>query len=126
MGPLGKGFLTGQLSDALKIDDKDFRQGLPRFQEEAMKANLAVVVLIKEISVQKNATPAQVALVWLLARKPRIVPISGTTKARFEENIAAVNLKLISEEVEHIDKVSTLINFVGGQYSDEMLKKIAL
>ena len=124
--PLGKGFLTGQFSDASKIDDKDFRKTLPRFQEEAIKDNLAVVDLIKEIATQKSATPAQVALSWLLAKKPWIAPIPGTTKAsRFEENIGAVNLKLTPEEVAHIDKVSALINFVGGQYSDEMLKKIA-
>lgn len=124
--PLGKGFLTGQLSEASKIGDKDFRRTLPRFQEEAIKANFTVVELIKEIATQKNATLAQVSLAWLLAKKPWIVPIPGTTKAtRFEENIDAANLKLTPEEVSHIDKVSALINFVGGQYSDEMLKRIA-
>ena len=124
--PLGKGFLTGKLDDASKIDDKDFRRALPRFQEDAIKANLTIVDLIKEIAIQKDATPAQVALAWLLAKKPWIVPIPGTTKTtRFEENIAAVNLLLTTEEVAHIDEVSNSINFIGGQYTDEMMKKIA-
>jgi len=124
--PLGKGFLTGRFDAATQIDEKDFRRTLPRFQEEAIKANLAVVDLVKEIATQKQATPAQVALAWLIAKKPWIVPIPGTTKTtRLEENMAAADLVLTPEEVAHIDIVSASIHIVGGQYSEEMLKKIA-
>lgn len=124
--PLGKGFLTGRFDTASTLDEKDFRRSLPRFQQEAMEANRVIVDLIKEIAVQKNATPAQVALAWLLARKPYISPIPGTTKlTRFEENIMAANIKLSSEEMARINEASSAIHFVGGQYTEEMLKKIA-
>lgn len=124
--PLGKGFLTGRFDTASTLDEKDFRRSLPRFQQEAMEANRVIVDLIKEIAAQKNATPAQVALAWLLARKPYISPIPGTTKlTRFEENIMAANIKLSSEEMARINEASSAIHFVGGQYTEEMLKKIA-
>ena len=124
--PLGKGFLTGKYDAEYKFDEKDFRNTLPRFTAEAREMNKVVVDLLKEIAAQKEATPAQIALAWLLAKKPYISPIPGTTKlARFEENMGAANVKLTSEEVTHIDEASAKIQFVGGQYSDEMLKKIA-
>jgi len=124
--PLGKGFLTGKYDSEYKYDEKDFRNTLPRFTVEAREANQQVVDLLKEIARQKDATPAQVALAWLLAKKTYIAPIPGTTKlSRFEENIAAANLKLTPQEVVHIDETSAKINFVGGQYTEEMLKRIA-
>jgi len=124
--PLGKGFLTGKIEDVSKLDEKDFRRNLPRFQEEAVKVNTAIVDIIKEIATQKNATSAQVALAWLLHKKPYIVPIPGTTKlTRFEENIGAAGIKLSPEEMSRIDNASSSIRFVGGQYPEEMMKKIA-
>ena len=124
--PLGKGFLTGKFEPGHLFAENDFRRTLPRFQDEAIKANQTVVALIKDIAMQKEATPAQIALAWLLAKKPWIAPIPGTTKlSRFEENMAATGVKLTAEEVAHIDKASTSIPIVGGQYTDEMLKRIA-
>ena len=124
--PLGKGFLTGRFDTESKLDEKDFRRNLPRFQKDAMDANRIIVDLIKEIAGQKNATPAQIALAWLLAKKPYISPIPGTTKlTRFEENIAATDIKLSPEEVNGIDEASSAIHFIGGQYTEEMMKKIA-
>ena len=124
--PLGKGFLTGQYDADYQFDDKDFRNTLPRFTVDAREANQAVVDLIKGIADQKKATPAQIALAWLLAKKPWIAPIPGTTKLhRFEENIAAANLKLTPEEVNHIDQASAAIRFTGGQYPEEVLKRMA-
>jgi len=124
--PLGKGFLTGQYDAEYKFDEKDFRNILPRFTTEAREANQVIVDLLKEMATQKNATPAQIALAWLLAKKPWISPIPGTTKLhRFEENIAAANLKLTPEEVSHIDEASASIKIIGGQYPEEMLKRMA-
>lgn len=124
--PLGKGFLTGKYDANYKFDEKDFRNGLPRFTVEAREANQKIVDLLKEMATEKSATPAQIALAWLLAKKPWISPIPGTTKlSRFEENIAAAELKLTSEEVAVIDDASEAIRFVGGQYSDEVLKNMA-
>lgn len=124
--PLGKGFLTGKIEDASKLDEKDFRRKLPRFQEEAIAVNKAIVGMIKEIADNKQATPAQIALAWLLAKKPYISPIPGTTKlSRFEENIAAADIKLSPEEISRIDEASATIQFIGGQYPEEMMKKIA-
>ena len=124
--PLGKGFLTGKIDDMNKLDDKDFRRTQPRFQEDAIKANSAILDIIKEIARHKNATLAQIALAWLLSRKSYIVPIPGTTKlSRFEENIGAIDIHLTPDEITRIDTASDSIHFVGGQYTDEMLKKIA-
>lgn len=123
--PLGKGFLTGAIDDTSKLDAKDFRRNLPRFQQDAIAVNKAIVELIKEIAAAKNATPAQIALAWLLSKKPYISPIPGTTKLhRFEENIAAVDITLSPDEINRIDEASAAINFVGEQYPEEMLKKI--
>lgn len=124
--PLGKGFLTGKYDASYKFDEKDFRQTLPRFTSDAREANQKIVDLLKEMASQKNATPAQIALAWLLAKKTWIAPIPGTTKLnRFEENIAADNLQLTDKEVSTIDNASESIRFVGGQYSEEILKKMA-
>lgn len=123
--PLGKGFLTGTIDDTSKLDAKDFRRNLPRFQQDAIAVNKAIVELIKGIAAAKNATPAQIALAWLLSKKPYISPIPGTTKLhRFEENIAAVDITLSPDEINRIDEASAAINFVGEQYPEEMLKKI--
>lgn len=124
--PLGKGFLTGKYDTEYKFDEKDFRNILPRFTTEARKANYAIVDLLTETASQKEATPAQIALAWLLAKKTWIVPIPGTTKLhRFEENITAANLKLTPEEVSRIDEASASIKIIGGQYPEEMLKRMA-
>lgn len=123
--PLGKGFLTGRFSMDTQLDESDYRHHLPRFQKEAIQANEAIVDVIKSIAQPKGATPAQVALAWLLAKKPWIVPIPGTTKlSRFEENIAAADTKLTANEVALIDQASSSINFVGDQYTAEGMKMI--
>jgi len=124
--PLGKGFLTGKYDADYKFDGKDFRNTLPRFTTEARQANQVVVDLLKEIASQRNATSAQIALAWLLAKKPWISPIPGTTKLkRFEENIAAVHLRLTMEEISHIDEASAAITIIGGQYPEDVLEKMA-
>lgn len=124
--PLGKGFLTGKYDASYKFDEKDFRNSLPRFTKEAREANEKIVTLLKDLAAQKEATPSQIALAWLLAKKPWIAPIPGTTKLnRFEENIAADKLELTAQEVAIIDDASESIQFIGGQYSDEVLKKMA-
>ncbi len=124
--PLGKGFLTGRIDNASQLDEKDFRRNLPRFQEDAIAVNKAIVDLIREIADTKGATPAQIALAWLLAKKPYISPIPGTTKlARFEENIGAADVELTQEEMNRINEASDKIEFVGGQYPEEVLKKMA-
>jgi len=121
--PLGKGFLTGKIESISKLDENDFRRTQPRFQQEAIEANMAIVELLKQIAEQKNATPAQIALAWLLAKKPWIVPIPGTTKLyRFEENMAAANINLTTEEVANIDKASATIKIVGEQYHEAGMK----
>jgi len=123
--PLGKGFLTGRIDDVSKMGEGDFRRSQPRFQEEALKANMAIVDLIKQIAQEKSATPAQIALAWLLAKKPWIVPIPGTTKlSRFEENIAAVDIKLTTDEVAGIDDASASIHIIGEQYNEDGMKLV--
>ncbi len=105
--PLGKGFLTGKIDDTTQFDKADFRNTLPRFQEENRKANQAMVELLKMIAAQKAATPAQVALAWLLAQKPWIVPIPGTTKLnRMEENLGAVNVELNPDDLHQINEAA--------------------
>src|SRR5260221_1084695 len=103
--PLGKGFLTGKLNDAAKLDKNDFRKSLPRFTPEALKANQTFVDLLQQVAQRKKATPAQIALGWLLAQKPWIVPIPGTTKlARLEENLGAARLELAPDDLREIDE----------------------
>src|SRR6266699_2635761 len=108
--PLGKGFLTGAMNENTKLDSTDFRSTLPRFTPEAMKANQALVDLLGKIGQRKKATPAQIALAWLLAQKPWIVPIPGTTKLhRLDENIGAVAVELTLDDLHQIDYAAAKI-----------------
>lgn len=117
--PLGKGFLTGKIDESTQFDKSDFRNTLPRFQEENRKANQAMVELLNMIAIQKNATPAQVALAWLLAQKPWIVPIPGTTKFnRLEENLGAVNIELNADDLQQINKAASNITVHGARYTE--------
>jgi aryl-alcohol dehydrogenase-like predicted oxidoreductase len=119
--PLGKGFLTGKIDESTTFDSTDFRTTLPRFTPEALKANHALVELIGRIAVQKNATPAQIALAWLLAQKPWIVPIPGTTKLeRLDENIGAVSLELTSDDLREIDNAAAQIKVQGARYPEKL------
>lgn len=121
--PLGRGFLTGKIDADTKFDSSDFRNNLPRFKEEAMKANKALVDLLTTIGEKKNATPAQIALGWLLAQSPTIVPIPGTTKLhRLEENIGAVNLELSAEDLQEIDSAASKIEIQGSRYPEALQK----
>ena len=116
--PLGKGFLTGAISENTTFDSSDFRNTVPRFKPEARKANQVLVDLLGRIALQKHATPAQIALAWLLAQKPWIVPIPGTTKLhRLEENIGAAALELSVAELRHIDSAISQITVQGDRYS---------
>lgn len=125
--PLGKGFLTGTINDKTKFGNQDFRNIVPRFSEENRNANQALVDMIKSIAVEKNATPAQVALAWLLAQKPWIVPIPGTTKLnRLEENIGGVNLVLSDNELSKINTALHSIHISGERYPEELKKKTGL
>jgi aryl-alcohol dehydrogenase-like predicted oxidoreductase len=117
--PLGKGFLTGKITPETKFDSTDFRSTVPRFNEENRKANQALVDLLSRFAEQKNATPAQVALAWLLAKKPWIVPIPGTTKLeRLDENLGALNVKLTADDLSAIETASSHIKIEGARYSD--------
>ena len=115
--PLGKGFLTGAITAATKFDSTDFRNTVPRFSEENRKTNQVLVDMVTRFAVQKKVTPSQIALAWLLAKKPWIVPIPGTTKlSRLEENIGAVNVELTADDLTAIDKASADIEIVGARY----------
>src|SRR6266446_2720696 len=117
--PLGKGFLTGKIDEKTTFDSSDFRNIVPRFSPEARKTNQAVVDLLGRIAEQKKATPAQIALAWLLARKPWIVPIPGTTKvSRLEENLGAVNIELSREDVRTLEDASSNIRIEGTRYPE--------
>jgi aryl-alcohol dehydrogenase-like predicted oxidoreductase len=119
--PLGKGYLTGKMDASTTFDSTDFRSTLPRFTPEALKANQAMVDLLGQIAVQKNATPAQVALAWLLAQKPWIVPIPGTTKlSRLDENIGAVTLQLTDDDLRQIDSAAAQIKVEGARYPEKL------
>jgi aryl-alcohol dehydrogenase-like predicted oxidoreductase len=123
--PLGKGFLTGQIKEDTKFDKSDFRNVVPRFSEENRKANQAVVDLLKQIAERKKATPAQIALAWLFAQKPWIVPIPGTTKLhRLEENIGAVNIELTPDDLRHVDIAASKIPVQGARYPEEHQKLV--
>lgn len=120
--PLGKGFLTGTISADTRFDADDFRNKVPRFQEENRKANQALVDLLKGIAAQMNATPAQVALAWLLAQRPWIVPIPGTTKLqRLEENMAAAALSLSPENLQLIEAAARKVAIQGDRYPAQMM-----
>jgi aryl-alcohol dehydrogenase-like predicted oxidoreductase len=121
--PLGKGFLTGKMDENTRFDPTDIRSIIPRFTPEARKANQALVDLLGVIAKQKKATPAQIALAWLLAQKPWIVPIPGTTKLhRLEENIGAVAIDLSADDLKHIENAAAEIKVVGARYPESIEK----
>jgi aryl-alcohol dehydrogenase-like predicted oxidoreductase len=121
--PLGRGFLTGKIDKTTTFDSSDFRSKLPRFTPDALKANQALIVLIGEIAEQKNATPAQIALAWLLAQKSWIVPIPGTTKLqRLDENIGAVAVELTLDDLRNIDSAASKITIQGNRYPENLEK----
>jgi aryl-alcohol dehydrogenase-like predicted oxidoreductase len=121
--PLGKGFLTGKMDENTKFEKTDFRNTLPRFTPEALKANQALVDLLGRIAAQKKATPAQIALAWLLAQKPWIVPIPGTTKLhRLEENIGAVAVELTAGDLREIESAAAEIKVQGARYPENIEK----
>src|SRR5215510_7204848 len=119
--PLGKGFLTGKIDENTTFDSSDFRNTIPRFNQEARKANQALVDLIGQIAQSKEATPAQIALAWILAQKPWIVPIPGTTKLhRLEENIGATEVELTGDDLREIDEASAQIKVEGARYPENL------
>ena len=119
--PLGKGFLTGKINENTAFDSSDFRKIVPRFTPEARKANLALVDLLRKIAERKRATPAQIALAWLLAQKPWIVPIPGTRKLeRLDENIGAVAVELTSDDLREIDSAASKITVQGARYPENL------
>src|SRR4029450_6474782 len=119
--PLGRGFLTGKMNGNTTFDSSDFRNILPRFTPEARKANQALVDLLGEIAKRKKATPAQIALAWLLAQKPWIVPIPGTTKLkRLEENIGAAAIEITADDLREIDSAASKINVQGARYPEKL------
>ena len=121
--PLGQGFLTGKINASTRFESTDFRASFPRFTQEAREANLAVVELLDRMARRKNATPAQIALAWLLAQKPWIVPIPGTTKInRLEENIGSASLELTREDLDEINKVASKIPIQGERLPESILK----
>jgi len=119
--PLGKGFLTGKIDENAKFDSSDFRSTLPRFTPEALKANQALIDLLGRIAERKKATPAQIALAWLLAQKPWMVPIPGTTKLhRLDENIGAVSVELTPGDLQNIDIAASKITVQGARYPEKL------
>jgi len=125
--PLGKCFLAGKIDESTTFDSSDFRNIVPRFTPEARKANQALVDLLRSIGERKNATPAQLALAWLLAQKPWIVPIPGTTKLnRLDENIGAVSVELTSDDLREIDSAASKIEVQGARYPEELERRTGL
>jgi aryl-alcohol dehydrogenase-like predicted oxidoreductase len=123
--PLGKGFLTGKITPETRFADGDFRNVVPRFNEENRKANLAMVDLLGRFAKQKKATPAQVALAWILAQKPWMVPIPGTTKvSRMEENVGAANVELTGEDLRQIDEAASRLQVLGERYPESAQRMI--
>src|SRR5258706_4308794 len=123
--PLGKGFLTGKIDENTKFDSSDFRNTVPRFSPEARKANWALIDLIGKFAAQKKATPAQIALAWVLAQKPWIAPIPGTTKLhRLEENIGGADVELTANDLREIDNLTAQIDVQGARYSEGAQKMI--
>src|SRR6201988_475765 len=121
--PLGAGFLTGKIDENTKFDPTDFRNMVPRFSPEARKANMVLVELVKAVAERKGVTPAQVPLAWLLAQKPWIVPIPGTTKLhRLQENLGAVNVELTENDLKQIDEAASSLKLEGGRLPEAMLK----
>ena len=123
--PLGKGFLTGKIDENTSFDSTDFRNIVPRFTPEARKANQALVDLLGEIAERKEATPAQIALAWLLAQKPWIVPIPGTRRLeRLDENIGAVAVELTPDDLQEIESAASQITVQGARYPEELERRI--
>lgn len=123
--PLGKGFLTGKINEQTEFDKSDFRNTVPRFSPENLTANKALVELLERIAKRKNATPAQIALAWLLAQKKWIVPIPGTTKLhRLEENIGATDVEITTEDLKEIEAASSKIKIQGERYSENSQRMI--
>ena len=123
--PLGKGFLTGAINKDTQFDKNDFRNIVPRFSPENRDTNQALVDLIGEFAKQKNATPAQVALAWILAQKPWIVPIPGTTKIhRLEENLGAANVELTADDLRQLDEATSKVNVQGARYPENLQKLV--
>ncbi|TWF58715.1 aldo/keto reductase [Neorhizobium alkalisoli] len=125
--PLGKGFLTGAMSKDTELAENDFRKILPRFTPEAMEKNQALITLLKRIALTKNATPAQIALAWLLAKKPWIVPIPGTTKLhRLEENLGSAQVSLSTADIAEIEQAAADIQIEGERYPEQLMKTTGL
>jgi aryl-alcohol dehydrogenase-like predicted oxidoreductase len=125
--PLGRGFLTGKMDEKTTFSSSDFRSALPRFTPEARKANQAVIDLLEKIAKQKRATAAQIALAWLLAQKPWIAPIPGTTKlSRLEENIGALGVELTSDDLREIDDAASKITVQGDRYPEHLQRMVGL
>jgi aryl-alcohol dehydrogenase-like predicted oxidoreductase len=119
--PLGRGFLTGKIDESTSFEKNDFRNGLPRFSAEARKANQTLVQMLERLAAERKATPAQIALAWLLAQKPWIVPIPGTTKLhRLDENLGAVALELTSDDLAEIDAAAAQIEVQGDRYPERL------
>jgi aryl-alcohol dehydrogenase-like predicted oxidoreductase len=119
--PLGKGFLTGKIDENTTFDSSDFRNVVPRFTPEARKANRALINLLGEIAERKKVTPAQIALAWLLAQKPWVVPIPGTTKLeRLKENIGAVSIRLTPDDLREIEEAASRITLQGARYPEQL------
>ena len=125
--PLGKGFLTGTISAATVFDERDIRRTIPRFAPEARDGNQRLVDLVRQIGDRRGATPAQVALAWLLAQKPWIVPLFGTRSiARFEENIGALSVRLTDEDLRALNASRATLPVQGARYPDEHLRRVGL
>jgi aryl-alcohol dehydrogenase-like predicted oxidoreductase len=125
--PLGRGFLTGKIDENTTFDNSDFRNKVPRFTPEARKSNQTLVELLRSIGERKQATPAQIALAWLLAQRPSIVPIPGTTKLhRLEENIGAASIELTADDLREIDMAASEIKVHGARYPEEMERRTNL
>lgn len=123
--PLGKGFLTGAINETTQFEKDDFRNIVPRFSEENRKANQALVDLLRSIATEKEATPAQIALSWLLAQKPWIAPIPGTTKLhRLTENLGGASVKLTAGDLNNIEKAAEKIKIVGERYPQHLQKNV--
>ncbi|MDQ3016471.1 MAG: aldo/keto reductase [Bacteroidota bacterium] len=125
--PLGRGFLTGKIDQNTTFYSTDFRNNVPRFTQDARKANQALVDLLKKVAMEKNATPAQIALAWLLSQKPWIVPIPGTTKLhRLQENIGSTTIELTNEDLLEIEGAASKIQVTGARYPEHMEKRTGL
>jgi aryl-alcohol dehydrogenase-like predicted oxidoreductase len=125
--PLGAGFLTGKIDENTKFDGSDFRTAVPRFAPEALKANMALVDLVRDVATRKGASPAQIALAWLLAQRPWIVPIPGTTKLhRLQENLGAVVVELTADDLQEIDTAASKLRLQGARLPESALKMTGL